>query len=109
MGNSPLPISIAFLSAVENTTDDNVDVEVVLSNGEVRTATFFTVSNILSLMKLYQETGECLDGLFFWSKEMIIVKDLEYETVRRTIWELVKSGEYRHAMGVAHSTHLPST
>ncbi|PQV89209.1 hypothetical protein CDT93_21660, partial [Cronobacter sakazakii] len=45
---------------VVNVMDDNIDVEVLLDNGERYTATFFTLKNIASILERYKNSGECL-------------------------------------------------
>jgi len=58
--------------------DNNVDVEIRLDNKTAYTATFFTVENIKSLLKQYENTGECANGLYLWSINMIVVKFLSW-------------------------------
>ena len=101
MGNGTEDVEVVLLGEVADVLDDNVDVIVRFPQGEARTSTFFTVRNIESIMAGYRASGECLAGRFFWSKDMIIVEDLRMETIRDTVHELVRSGEYRHALGAA--------
>ena len=42
--------------------DDNVDIEVELSDGRVFSATFFTINNIKNLLCNYKKSGECSNG-----------------------------------------------
>lgn len=74
--------------------DDNVDVEVILDNGDRYSATFFTLQNIKSLMMRYQKTGECYSGLYFWASDMIIVEELHPDIINKTIQDLIKSNEF---------------
>ena len=76
-----------------NRHDDNVDVEIVLADSRVFSATFFTLKNIERLLLEYEATGECASGLYFWSQDMIIVSDLDEPTLRKTIDDLIGSGE----------------
>jgi hypothetical protein len=99
MESSVLPISIKLLQGVDDIHNDNVDAEIALSNGEVRTVTFFTLANIASILDGYRSSGECLGGKFFWAKDLVIVEDLSQETIREAVWELLRSGEYSHAFG----------
>ena len=73
--------------------DDNVDVEIELSDGNRYSATFFTLMNIQSLMKKNKLTGECAGGIYLWSSNMILVENLHLETIERTIAGLVQEGE----------------
>jgi hypothetical protein len=73
--------------------DDNIDVEIDLSDGKRYSANVFTISNIRSLMDKNKSTGECSGGLYMWSSHMILVEKLDPETIRRTIEGLVEDEE----------------
>lgn len=79
---------------VVNVMDDNIDVEVLLDNGERYTAAFFTLKNIASILERYKNSGECLSGLYFWASNLIIIDNLHKETIREAIDDLVKNGEF---------------
>lgn len=93
------PIEIRVHHEVDDVLNDNVDAEVVLSNGESRTVTFFTLRNIEQVLSRYKESGECLFGKYFWAKDLIIVESLDFEVIRKVVWDLVESGEYEGALG----------
>ena len=101
ISNNIFPISISFLNAPGDAHDDNVDVVVMLSNGERRTVTFFTLNNIKRLMTQFEQSGECLGGLYFWAKEMVVVRDLKEETIHEVVNGMVSSGEYQHVYGIS--------
>ncbi len=73
--------------------DDNVDVTVDFATGERYAATFFTVENLKALMERYRESGECANGLYFWSSHMIVIQRLTKVKVDRAIQDLIQSGE----------------
>ncbi len=73
--------------------NDNVDVEVKLPGGSRYSATFFTPANIVAIMERYRATGECRDGLYFWTIDMIIVERLTLSTIRETIEALLEEGQ----------------
>ena len=73
--------------------DDNVDVEIIVHSSTCYSATFFTVKNITSLFDKNRITGECVSGTYLWAANMILVKDLEIDTIRVTISDLLTSGE----------------
>jgi len=87
-----------------NPFNDNVDVIVTLNGQKTYAATFFTIENIDSIMKCYMSSGECLGGLYFWCKNMIIVRRLDYETIVRVIGDLIQSGEFSDAFGVTRES-----
>jgi hypothetical protein len=72
----------------------NVDVEVALADGSRWGATFFTLSNIEALFEKNRRTGECHGGLYFWATGMIIVRQLDQETIEATIEALRDDGEF---------------
>jgi hypothetical protein len=83
----------------EDETDDNIDVEVALANGERYTATLFTPKNITTLMTRYQETGECLYGKYFWATELVIIRDLKLSSIHEAVADMLKNGELFRAFG----------
>ena len=72
-----------------DTDNDNVDVQVTFPNGERFSAVFFTLQNIDTLMKDYKKTGECANGLYFWTSNMMIVQELTEQTICETIDNLL--------------------
>jgi hypothetical protein len=70
--------------SVLNIDNDNIDVNVVLPNGEVYFGTLFTIANIQCLM---DKEGEH----YFWATDMIVVKDLSEEMIYKAIKELINS------------------
>ena len=83
-------------------TDHNIDIEVTLPSGERFTATLTTLKNIAGIMERYGKTGECLAGKYFWASELIIVDDLNLDSIRKIVADLLKSGELRRAFGGPH-------
>ncbi|HJT32280.1 MAG TPA: hypothetical protein VJ783_09580 [Pirellulales bacterium] len=73
--------------------DDNVDIQITLSDGRRYTATFFTLRNLESLFEKNRMTGECAGGIYLWACDMILVKRLDHETIRATIADLISSDE----------------
>lgn len=82
--------TIKCIDSIDDIYNDNIDVEVSFANGERYIATFFTVVNIQRIMEGYRHTGECLYGTYFWCSDLIIVKDLEMETIENTIRDLIR-------------------
>ncbi len=72
----------------------NVDVEVTFPNGDSFSAVFFTIRNIETIMKQYKKTGECADGLYFWTSDMVIVQQLSEKTICATIDRLLVDDEF---------------
>jgi hypothetical protein len=74
--------------------NSNVDTEILLESGERYSDAFFTLKNIEFLMKGFQISGECKNGLYFWASDMIVVQKITEATIRETIEHLLKTGEY---------------
>ena len=74
--------------------NDNVDVHVTFPNGESFSAVFFTLQNIETLMKDYRKTGECANGLYFWTSDMLIVQKLTEQAICETVDNLLADGEF---------------
>jgi hypothetical protein len=71
--------------SIETIYNDNIDINIILSNGSVYFAILFTVINIQTLMK-----NEKL--LFFWSTDMVIIKDLKKETIMEVVSKIIEEG-----------------
>lgn len=72
----------------------NVDVHVTFPDGESFSAVFFTLQNIETLMKDYKETGECANGSYFWTSDMLIVQKLTEQTICEIVENLLAEGEF---------------
>ena len=57
-------------------------------------ATFFTYDNIEYLRQKNRQTGECLDGRFFWASDMIIIERINRKEVVEIIEHLIKEKEF---------------
>jgi hypothetical protein len=77
--------------------NDNVDVFVNFKNGDVYTATFFTLRNIETIFQRNKETGECGSGRYFYCTDMILVESLTPEIIFETVKNLIKEGELNEA------------
>jgi len=65
--------------------NDNLDINIVLENGEVYFGTLFTLKNIQYLM-------ESDSDIYFWSTDMLIMKDLSYESISIVVKKLLDDG-----------------
>ena len=68
---------------IKNETNDNLDLNVILENGEIFFCTVFTIENIHMLIN-----ADTLS--FFWADSMVIVKDLSKECIRKFIKETIE-------------------
>lgn len=87
-----MPFKIIFPAPYQVTDiyDDNLDVNIVLSNGDVYFGTLFTLKNIQKLMITNNE-------IYFWSTDMLIVKDLSYQRIHQAIETVLNDGYFEMA------------
>ncbi|WP_322780093.1 hypothetical protein [Frankia sp. Cas4] len=76
-----------------------LDVMVELSDGVQRFATIFTPDSIGRIQKKDVESGECLNGRYFWAKNIILVDTIDSSLVESIVLDLIRSGEIYHAFG----------
>ena len=69
--------------------NDWVDVELTRQDGKKYWAQFFTHDFIVKSFEKDKESGECANGTYFWAPNMIIVKEITEENMRRTIDDLI--------------------
>lgn len=87
------------IEKVKYPDDDNIDVEVNIE-GVTYFATFITTRNIETILFRYARSGECAQGMYFWASNIIIIKSICESTIRKTIEDLIKSGEFYKAFSV---------
>jgi hypothetical protein len=76
---------------ITNINNDNIDVNVVLPNGEVYFGTLFTKDNIKYLM---DKEGEH----YSWATDMLVVKDLSIEKIYKALEELINADYLSQAL-----------
>lgn len=82
-----LDFKILFPSGyqIDRKDNDNIDINVVTSDGKVYFATLFTLSNIEYLMKKDND-------VYFWSDSMLIISDLQKITIKEAISRILSGG-----------------
>lgn len=75
---------------INDVLNDNIDVHVVLKNGDVFFGTVFTILNIQDLMSSDAERS------YFWSTNMIILKNLTKGAILKAIDEVITNGYLEH-------------
>ncbi|MGM0715355.1 hypothetical protein ACWKW1_23170 [Brevibacillus parabrevis] len=73
-------------------TDDNTDVIVRFSDNSKWVASFFTFKNIETIRRKNQETGESMNGLYYWGSDMILIENVTRECIERVIDGLIERG-----------------
>lgn len=74
--------------------DNNIDVFVKFEDGTEWNATFITYKNIYTLSEKNAETGEYLNGRYFWTTDMILVKTIQRKYIKEVIDELINSEDF---------------
>ncbi len=77
----------------EPTKDGNVDVRIELADGRAFSVTFFTLTNLETLMARWGRTGECANGLYVWATNMIVVQEITHAVINRVAQDLVETGD----------------
>lgn len=77
---------------------ENVDAEVVLSDGSRWGATIVTVAEVQRLMKRWAGTGECAGGSYFWCSDGVVVRDPGVATMTRVLTALHDADTLRSAL-----------
>ncbi|MBK8909919.1 MAG: hypothetical protein IPM61_01180 [Chlorobi bacterium] len=70
---------------VLNVLDDNLDINIVIEDESVFFATLFTLLNV---QKIMIQDGDN----YFWAVNMIIIEDLELQTIRSVISKILDAG-----------------
>ena len=82
--------------------DGNLDLEVRFEDGSRYAATLFTLNNLRLLFEKNEQTGECRDGLYLWTSDMVIVKELTEVNSSETVADLIAQGEFEEAFSNSH-------
>ncbi|MCL2624811.1 MAG: hypothetical protein FWD31_14200 [Planctomycetaceae bacterium] len=88
--NTNSQFRLELLHEITDDDDDNIDAVVHFDNGESFGITFFTKRNISTLLEKWKETGENLNGAYFWSIDCIIVEKLEYSLLDQVVTDMLK-------------------
>ena len=74
---------------------DDVDMWVTFETGERRSGTIYTLDVVHRTMARWQQTGEYLEGRFFYVRDGLIVRDRGIPGMIEVVDDLVRSGDYR--------------
>ena len=75
-------------------SNENTDVLVEMTNGDMYVASFFTYKNIESLRNEHLANDHFLGGTYFWRDNMILIEDITSQTVERVISHLQDEGNF---------------
>jgi hypothetical protein len=77
--------------------DCNTDVIVVFPNRSKWIASFFTCQNIETLRQKNLQTGDYMNGSYFWSSDMVLIDVISRERIEQLIDHLIKHDNFQSA------------
>jgi hypothetical protein len=84
--------------------DTNSDVIITFEDSDRWVATFFSYTNINTLIERNRRSGECLSGKYFWASDMILVDEVSRDRIEEVVQYLIQTNEFRQIF-----TLLPPT
>jgi hypothetical protein len=75
--------------------DENTDVFVVFSDRSKWIASCFTYKNIETLRQKNVQTGECMDGSYFWSSDMVLIDVISRERIEELVDHLIRQDNFQ--------------
>lgn len=81
---------VTIFHEIEDSENDNIDVEVVFRDQTRYSATVFTLKNIQTLMEKYTKTGENNSGQYFWSSDLFILHSLTEDNILEAVAHLIQ-------------------
>ncbi|GLX69350.1 hypothetical protein [Paenibacillus glycanilyticus] len=75
--------------------DNNSDVIVVFPDRSKWMASFFTYQNIDTLRQKNIQTGECMNGAYFWSSNMVLIDIISRERIEQLIDHLIEHDHFQ--------------
>lgn len=73
----------------------NTDVIVEFEDNKRWIASFYTYSNIVSLVEKNKQNDECMNVKYFWSRDMILVDEISRERIEEVIKHLLDQGNFK--------------
>ncbi|QUL52688.1 hypothetical protein KDC22_19855 [Paenibacillus tritici] len=74
--------------------DDNTDAIITFEDGSRWGASFFTYKNIQKLVAKNQQTGEYLQGKYFWGSDMVLVDECSRKRIEEVVEHLIRIGDF---------------
>ena len=85
---------LELLHKITDVEDDNIDAVIHFDRARSYGITFFTQKNISTLCKKWKEDGNCLNGLYFWAVDCVIVEKLEYYLLVQVVADMLNCDEH---------------
>lgn len=84
----------------EPETAEEADATIIFPDGSRRYATFMTLDVVRRLMDKDARTGESSGGRYFWCSDLIIIRNVGFESMAAAIRDLISSGDIEGACGL---------
>ncbi|MGP3961960.1 hypothetical protein ACTWPT_38835 [Nonomuraea sp. 3N208] len=81
-------------------TAEQADETITLPDGSRRYATFMTLGVVSRIMDRWQETGESLNGRYFYCTDLIIIREPGFVSMIAAVQDVIASGDIEHACGL---------
>ncbi|GAA2393897.1 hypothetical protein [Nonomuraea africana] len=78
-------------------TADQADATITLPDGTRRYATFMTLGVVSGIMDRWRDTGECLNGQYFWCSDLIIIREPGFVSMIDAVRDMIATGEIESA------------
>ena len=75
--------------------DNNTDVIVTTKSGNTFIAPFFAYDSIPRICKENEQSGNFLNGQYFWVKNIVLIKDCTLEIIELVINDLLEEGSFK--------------
>jgi len=79
------------------TEPGSTDVIVITDSGKKYVASFFSYVDVEERRRQNKRTGEFMDGLYFWDKNMVIVEECTLSTIEKIVQHMIDEGEFQEA------------
>ena len=95
-----LEVKKIFITAKLQGTDPldqsggNTDVIVLLTDGHTYTASFFTYDFIEQVRNSNKQSGDFLNGRYFWGKNMVLVEECSPDVINPVVIDIIDEGEF---------------
>lgn len=84
----------------EPETTEEAAATIMFPDGTRRYATFMTLDVVGRVMDRWKDTGECLNGRYFWCSDLIIIREPGFTSMIDAVRDMIATGEIDSACGV---------
>jgi hypothetical protein len=84
---------------IENPHADEGETGVIVAstNGEKFYAYFLSFDHLATINRQHVKSGEFMSGHYFWSKNLVLVKNCAMSTIEGVVNDLIEDGDFQEA------------